>query len=60
MNRAQQVATQDEQHTNQRKDMQQEDFQQNKKPRIEEPEDNKDTNISLLNMFNKRKAEQDK
>eukprot|EP00972_Heterocapsa_arctica_P097230 14344398-Heterocapsa_arctica.AAC.1 len=34
--------------------------QQNKKPRIEETEDKKDTNTSLLNLLNKGKAEQDK
>eukprot|EP00972_Heterocapsa_arctica_P084637 12466599-Heterocapsa_arctica.AAC.1 len=39
-----------------RKYIQQLEFQQNKRPRIEETEDNKDTNT---NLNNKRKAEQD-
>eukprot|EP00972_Heterocapsa_arctica_P110995 16342099-Heterocapsa_arctica.AAC.1 len=39
--------------------MQQKDFQQNKKPRTEEPDIKKDTNNNLLTMLNKRKAEQD-
>eukprot|EP00972_Heterocapsa_arctica_P038483 5670046-Heterocapsa_arctica.AAC.1 len=55
----QQVTSQAEQKTIERKDIQQKDFQQHKKPRIEEPEDNKDTNTGLLNLLNKRKVEQD-
>eukprot|EP00972_Heterocapsa_arctica_P112887 16434306-Heterocapsa_arctica.AAC.1 len=35
-------------------------FQQNKRPRIEEAEDKKDSNTTLLNLFNKRKVERDK
>eukprot|EP00972_Heterocapsa_arctica_P018927 2795778-Heterocapsa_arctica.AAC.1 len=40
--------------------MQHKEFQHNKKPRIEEPDDNTYTNTSLLNMLNKRTTEQDK
>eukprot|EP00972_Heterocapsa_arctica_P046866 6918384-Heterocapsa_arctica.AAC.1 len=40
--------------------MQQKDFPHNNLPRIEESENNNDTNTSLFNMLNKRKAEQDK
>eukprot|EP00972_Heterocapsa_arctica_P058187 8584361-Heterocapsa_arctica.AAC.1 len=49
------TAIQEEHKGIERKAMQHYEFQQNKKPRIEEPEDNTNTNASLLNMLNTRK-----
>eukprot|EP00972_Heterocapsa_arctica_P097960 14453835-Heterocapsa_arctica.AAC.1 len=58
--RAHKFAIQEKQKEIERIAIQQKEFQQNKKPRIEEPEDNTYCNTSLFNMLYKIKTEQDK